>query len=89
MWPYCDAKVPRLFTSTCVCHRTIRRDVPSAETRGKMQTYSGRVTGTQELPIRRKNGNPSKGLYAKCLCVVLDETKRIKDRPDVMQNHLL
>jgi hypothetical protein len=40
-------------------------DVPSAETRGKMQTCSGRVTGSNELPIRRKISNPSKGLYVK------------------------
>ncbi len=53
-----------------------------------MQTYSERVTGTQELPNRQKNGNPSKGLCAKCLCVVLDETMRIKDRQDKLQNHL-
>lgn len=89
MWPFCDAKAPSLFTSACICHRTIRRDVPSAETRGKVQTYSGHVIGTQELPIRRKNGNPSKGLCAKCLCVVLDETMRIKDRQDKLQNHLV
>ena len=89
MWPFCDAKAPRLFTSACVCQITIRRDVPSAETRGKMQTYSGRVTGTQELPIRRKISNPSKGLCVKCLCVVLDEAMSIKDRQDKLQNHLV
>lgn len=54
-----------------------------------MQTYSGRVTGVQQLAIRRKIGNPSKGLYVKYLCVVLDETTRIKDRQDVLQNQLV
>jgi hypothetical protein len=54
-----------------------------------MQTYSGRVTGVQQLPIRRKIGNPSKGLYVKCLCVVLDETTRIKNRQDVLKNELV
>lgn len=60
-------------------------DIPSAETRGKMQTYSGHVTGSNEIPIRRKSSNPSKGLCVKCLCVVLDETKRTTVREDVMQ----
>ena len=64
-------------------------DVPSAETRGKMQTYAGHVSGSNEIPIRWNNGNPSKGLYVKYLCVVLDETTRIKDRQDVLQNQLV